>query len=104
MAAFFCTLCGRVVEVQRPTGRRNRFCNNRHKTEYHHNLNLSATQFNILYKLMDSPQELPKTNTVYRMSNQNVLRKMPLIELVEGNLYQITDTGTFFLNKRLDKD
>lgn len=104
MSAFFCALCNRVVEINNPTGKRNRFCGTRCRNEFHNNHRLSARQFRILLCLSKGDAEMAKTNTVYAMSNENVLRRMPLIELVEGNTYRITQTGQKFLKLMLDRN
>ena len=103
MVNFACALCGADVEVHRPSGDKRHFCGTKHKDEYNHNLKLSQAQFDVLEAVYYEVRQLPKSNTVYQLSNENSNRVVALIEHIGGNNYIITETGKYFYNLALDK-
>lgn len=103
MAIFPCALCGGDIEIHRPSGAKNHFCDASHKDEYHKNLKLSQAQFDVLEAVYSEVRQLPKSNTVYQLSNENCNRVAPLIENIGDSTYIITEIGKHFFNLALDK-
>ena len=99
----YCQLCGKAITfyyAQEHLQRKFKFCCKKHKDEWYGTFPLSQSRLNVLELLEENGvMSLPNTDTVYRMSELNEDRYMPMIECVNkertgrDRFYRITKFG-----------
>lgn len=99
----YCATCGaEIVLYYAGDSDNNKFCNEKHRREWHNVLPLSASRLSILAKLETGAKILPYTDTVMRMSGE-LGRDVAMITLVErtnnGKKYELSEFGKKVLDR-----